>query len=143
MNEIYTRISVRKFKSDPVEKEKITAVLRAAMQAPSAGNQQPWEFFENTWAVEDEGVRFFILAGIERALVIDAGRSGLDIRSVVKSVTSLPFDLLITHADPDHTAGNRFFSTFYMHPSEAIVYYNLNGGTGDFMPVYDGDVMDL
>ena len=30
-----------------------------------------------------------------------------------------------------------------MHPSEAIVYYNLNGGTGDFMPVYDGDVMDL
>ena len=42
-----------------------------------------------------------------------------------------------------YPAGNRFFSTFYMHPSEAIVYYNLNGGTGDFMPVYDGDVMDL
>ena len=42
-----------------------------------------------------------------------------------------------------YLAGNRFFSTFYMHPSEAIVYYNLNGGTGDFTPVYDGDVMDL
>lgn len=45
MNEIYTRISVRKFKPTPVEKEKILAVLRAAMQAPSAGNQQPWEFY--------------------------------------------------------------------------------------------------
>ena len=45
MNELYTRISVRKFKPDPVEKEKITAILRAAMQAPSAGNQQPWEFY--------------------------------------------------------------------------------------------------
>ncbi len=45
MNEIYTRISVRRFKSDPVEKDKVTAVLRAAMQAPSAGNQQPWEFY--------------------------------------------------------------------------------------------------
>ncbi len=28
-----------------MEKEKITAILRAAMQAPSAGNQQPWEFY--------------------------------------------------------------------------------------------------
>jgi len=28
-----------------VEKEKTLAILRAAMQAPSAGNQQPWEFF--------------------------------------------------------------------------------------------------
>jgi len=41
MNEIYTRISVRKFKSDPVEKGKITAVLRAAMQAPPPGTSNP------------------------------------------------------------------------------------------------------
>ena len=45
MNELYTRVSIRRFKPQPVEEEKITAVLRAAMQAPSAGNQQPWEFY--------------------------------------------------------------------------------------------------
>lgn len=45
MNEIYTRVSVRKFEDRPVEQEKITQLLRAAMQAPSAGNQQPWEFY--------------------------------------------------------------------------------------------------
>ena len=45
MNEIYTRVSVRKFEDRPVEPEKITQLLKAAMQAPSAGNQQPWEFF--------------------------------------------------------------------------------------------------
>ena len=28
-------------------------------------------------------------------------------------------------------------------PSEATVYYNLNKGTGKFLPVYDGDVLDL
>ena len=28
-----------------MEKEKTEAILRAAMQAPSAGNQQPWEFY--------------------------------------------------------------------------------------------------
>ena len=45
MNPIYHRISVRKYQDRPVEREKTMAILRAAMQAPSAGNQQPWEFF--------------------------------------------------------------------------------------------------
>ena len=45
INEIFTRVSTRKFEDRPVETEKITQLLKAAMQAPSAGNQQPWEFF--------------------------------------------------------------------------------------------------
>ena len=45
MNNIYSRVSIRKYQDRPVEKEKIEAVLRAAMQAPSATNQQPWEFY--------------------------------------------------------------------------------------------------
>lgn len=42
---IYHRTSIRRYKDQPVEKEKIIEMLRAAMQAPSASNQQPWEFF--------------------------------------------------------------------------------------------------
>lgn len=45
MNSIYSRVSIRKYQEKPVEKEKIEAILRAAMQAPSAANQQPWEFY--------------------------------------------------------------------------------------------------
>ena len=45
MNHSYTRVSIRKYQDRPVEKEKIEAILRAAMQAPSAKNQQPWEFY--------------------------------------------------------------------------------------------------
>ena len=45
ISSIHHRISVRKYQDKPVEKEKIEAMLRAAMQAPSAGNQQPWEFY--------------------------------------------------------------------------------------------------
>ena len=45
MNSIFTRVSIRKYEDRPVEKEKIEAMLRAAMQAPSATNQQPWEFY--------------------------------------------------------------------------------------------------
>ena len=45
MDEIFKRISVRKYEDRAVEPEKITQILRAAMAAPSAGNQQPWEFY--------------------------------------------------------------------------------------------------
>lgn len=45
MNAIFTRTSIRKFEDRPVEKEKIEKVLQAGFVAPSAGNQQPWEFY--------------------------------------------------------------------------------------------------
>ena len=45
MNEIFKRISVRKFEDKPVEQEKIEQNMKAAMAAPSAGNQQPWEYY--------------------------------------------------------------------------------------------------
>ncbi len=44
MNEIYIRRSVRLYTDQSVEKEKIEQILKAGMQAPSAGNQRPWEF---------------------------------------------------------------------------------------------------
>lgn len=45
MDAIFKRVSVRNFLDKSVEDEKITQILRAAMQSPSAGNQQPWEFY--------------------------------------------------------------------------------------------------
>lgn len=45
MNNLFTRVSIRRYQDRPVEKEKTEAILRAAMQAPSAANQQPWEFY--------------------------------------------------------------------------------------------------
>lgn len=45
MGSIFHRTSIRKYKNQIVEKEKIERILKAAMQAPSARNQQPWEFF--------------------------------------------------------------------------------------------------
>lgn len=45
MNSIFHRTSVRQYETRQVEEEKIERILRAAMAAPSAGNQQPWEFY--------------------------------------------------------------------------------------------------
>jgi nitroreductase len=44
MQAIFIRRSVRKFLDRPIEQDKIEKLLRAAMQAPSAGNQRASEF---------------------------------------------------------------------------------------------------
>ncbi|MBN1381602.1 MAG: nitroreductase [Deltaproteobacteria bacterium] len=41
---IKTRKSIRGFKSNPVSKDILKAILEAAVHAPSAMNTQPWEF---------------------------------------------------------------------------------------------------
>lgn len=45
MDEIFRRVSIRCFQNKPVEDDKVERLLRAAMAAPSACNQQPWEFY--------------------------------------------------------------------------------------------------
>jgi nitroreductase len=44
MNAIFKRRSIRKYREEKISDEDITLLLRAAMSAPSAGNEQPWEF---------------------------------------------------------------------------------------------------
>lgn len=41
---IATRHSVRHFTADEVDEAQVVTLLRAAMAAPSAGNQRPWRF---------------------------------------------------------------------------------------------------
>lgn len=41
---ILSRTSVRRYTDAPVTDEQLTAILRAAMAAPSGVNKQPWEF---------------------------------------------------------------------------------------------------
>ncbi len=48
MNAIYERVSIRKFTQQPVSNEMLTEIIRAGMAAPSACNQQPWEFYAVT-----------------------------------------------------------------------------------------------
>lgn len=50
MREIYLRRSVRKYRKDKISDEIIKKLLQAGMTAPSAMNEQPWEFI----VVDDE-----------------------------------------------------------------------------------------
>lgn len=41
---IIRRVSVRRYSDKPVSSEQVSAILHAAMSAPSGVNKQPWEF---------------------------------------------------------------------------------------------------
>ena len=97
---------------------------------------------ENSWRIEDSGVRFFLLTGTERALLVDSGRNIENARDIAESLTALPVTLVNTHADGDHVAGNWKFDAFYMHPDEEP-NYRRGDRRGTILPVREGDVLDL
>lgn len=96
----------------------------------------------STWRIEDGTVRCYLLAGTQRALLIDTGMTLRNAREIAEGLTDRPVELLITHGDPDHIAGNAAFPRFYMHPAEEP-NYRAFGGAGAFDPVRAGDVLDL
>jgi len=97
---------------------------------------------DTTWRIEDNGVRFFLLAGTDKALLIDSGMNTPNAKDIAEGITKLPIMLLNTHADPDHISGNGSFDYFYMHPDEED-NYRAHGGLGTIVPVKDNDVIDL
>ncbi len=64
------RRSVRRFTGEPVPREKLELLLKAAMAAPSAHNRQPWEFLVIT---EQEKIREVCRAHPYARFGVDAG----------------------------------------------------------------------
>ncbi len=50
---ILSRRSIRKYTDDPLPDLVVNEILRAAMSAPSAGNEQPWHFV----VIRDRSIR--------------------------------------------------------------------------------------
>lgn len=98
---------------------------------------------DRTWRIEDGPiVRFFLIAGAEKAVLLDSGMTTGNAREIAEELTDLPLMLVNTHADPDHLAGCESFDTCYMHPAEEG-NFRFQGKTGNFEPLADGDVIDL
>lgn len=76
---IFHRRSIRKYREQPVEAEKLETLLKAAMAAPSAVNNRPWEFVVITEAEQLAGLRKKLLFGnynAPAAIVVCANPKG-------------------------------------------------------------------
>ena len=71
---------------------------------------------DNIWALDQKGVRAFLLVGQEEAILVDTCFGG-DILSACRSVTAAPITLVTTHADPDHMGGSTVFQYFLFYES--------------------------
>ena len=97
---IMTRRSVRQYTSEPVDPSLIEQLLRAAMAAPSAGNQQPWHFVVVTERAKLDAVpEFHRHAWIAaHALGLGAVWTGVypkeDIMKGLRDLCSLPDDVI-------------------------------------------------
>jgi len=98
---------------------------------------------EQTWRIEEDHVRFFLLTGSQKALLIDSGMNVTTAKEIAESITSLPIELLNTHADMDHIASNDEFEYVYMNPAECSNYYKMQKNKGKIKPVWDQDIIDL
>ena len=99
---------------------------------------------EDTYILDEGGVRFFLLLGSKKALLIDSGMMVHHAKELAEGITDLPLELLNTHADMDHVGSNQEFDAFYMHAAEEENFLHTPGPhTGKIIPVADGDLMDL
>ena len=92
------------------------------------------------WNVIPNGMSAaYLVVGSERALLIDSGAGGVDVKGICQEITSLPVDVVNTHYHSDHIAANGDFKHVYMHPADIRRLENFK----EISPVTEGSVFDL
>lgn len=98
----------------------------------------------HTWRLEDGFVRFFLLEGENKAVMIDSGISCVNAVTIARTLTDKPILLLNTHGDGDHTSGTAGFAEIYMHHLDYICCgVDKKYPKTSLMEVNDGDVIEL
>lgn len=77
------------------------------------------EIAYKTWLINELGCNnMYVMEGRNRALVIDAGMGYCNFRQIVEDLTDKPYDVVITHAHPDHIGMMRQFDRIYINRRE-------------------------
>ena len=97
---------------------------------------------ENIWAIEQKGVRAFLLVGQSSAILVDTCFGG-DIRSVCQSITNNPITLITTHSDPDHIGCDQQFPVQYLHSTEFERYESRSKSALHAVSMQEGDVFEV
>lgn len=96
---------------------------------------------------------FYLIEGDEKAMLIDTGCGGGNVRRLASAFTDKPMVLAVTHAHGDHDAHANEFETAYLHVADIDRLEEMNRHFGvseeealhaqDFVAIRGGDVIDL
>lgn len=73
------------------------------------------------------GVHLTLLVGEKRALLFDAGYGAHDLPAFIRTLTSLPYEVVLSHVHHDHALGAIHFERVYLHRND-----------WDLLPTYTG-----
>jgi enterochelin esterase family protein len=96
---------------------------------------------DGAWHIQDSrGGVVYLVAGRERALLIDTGWGVGDLPAHVATLTALPLSVVNTHGHRDHSSGNRQFDEVYIHTADLPLAVE---SAAKLIPIYDGYTFDL
>lgn len=77
---------------------------------------------DKTWVFETwDYTTMYLLEGTGRAALIDAGTRCADLDQIVERITDKPYDVIITHAHPDHAGCIGYFDEVWMHRNDSVL----------------------
>lgn len=101
--------------------------------------------------VDEHGDICYVIIGSIRALVIDLGQSINSMTPIIQQITSLPFDVVVTHGHGDHIGRSGEFAIVHMSLLDLDVFHwnkevfdRLDLCDDDCIKdIQDGDIFDL
>jgi len=72
------------------------------------------------WQISDHGSdNIYLVEGKKKAMLIDNGLGSADLVSYIKTLSTKPLIVVITHGHPDHAGSDYQFEEVYIHPADA------------------------
>lgn len=81
-------------------------------------NYEVRQLGKDTWMIRSMMVQMFLIAGTEKAMLIDTGAGMGDLKAQVEKLTDKPLIVVNTHGHVDHAGGNFQFKEVWMHADD-------------------------
>ncbi len=100
---------------------------------------------DKTWVFETwDYTTMYLLEGTGRAALIDVGTRCADLDQIVERITDKPYDVIITHAHPDHAGCIGYFDEVWMHRNDSVlIAERTKDYKGTVRYLHEGQVFDL
>ena len=77
----------------------------------------------NVHLIDDAGESTcYLIAGSEKALLVDSVNGYEDLKAITKTLTDLPVIVVNTHGHGDHILGNVYFDEAWLHPADFALH---------------------